>query len=422
MQVPDAQRGPIAAEVHNEPDVNPVAREEPAEFDGPWVPLFNGKDLAGWKAHPDQPGNWRVDNGILIGTPGPKDIGYLFTERGDFRDFHLRAEVQISHAGNSGIVLRCPYDFDFDLLQIKGQGRVPSGYVVEIAPPGGTGAIAQTGSIHRLSAKIGLEHAMTPPVPAQTWFTLDIIARGNRLITKVNGAVAVDYVDTDDTFRRGHIALQALHPTTQVHFRRIDVKEPRPAPQWVKLFNGKDTAGWMTRPDPDLPGKWRVEDGLLTCTGAPSYLFTGRGDYEDFRLKVTAKINARGDSGVFFRSAYAKWYKGPARIPAGYEAQISVDVNAADRFRTGSLLFNGALAKVEQNLVRPDEWFTLEVVAEGRRIRVQVDGQQVVDFTEDKNRPTRGHVALQHFGPETVVHFRTIEIMEVPPAEPGGAK
>ncbi len=30
--------------------------------------LFNGKDLTGWKTHPKQPGDWRVEDGILVGS------------------------------------------------------------------------------------------------------------------------------------------------------------------------------------------------------------------------------------------------------------------------------------------------------------------------------------------------------------------
>ncbi len=43
-----------------------------------FVPLFNGRDLAGWKTHPSQPGNWRVENGVLIGSGS--DASHLYTD------------------------------------------------------------------------------------------------------------------------------------------------------------------------------------------------------------------------------------------------------------------------------------------------------------------------------------------------------
>src|SRR4029079_1211447 len=59
---------------------------------GKWAQLFNGKDLEGWVPNSDFPGNWRVENGVLVGS-GPDRIGMLQSAREDIGDFHLRAEV-----------------------------------------------------------------------------------------------------------------------------------------------------------------------------------------------------------------------------------------------------------------------------------------------------------------------------------------
>ena len=64
-----------------------------ASSESGWVPLFNGKDLTGWKPIPAQ--NWRVENGVIKGT-GPD--GFLVTEFGEFEDFHLMARA---HAGRT---------------------------------------------------------------------------------------------------------------------------------------------------------------------------------------------------------------------------------------------------------------------------------------------------------------------------------
>ena len=70
-------------------------------------PLFNGKDLTGWKTDPKQPGNWHVENGVLVGS-GPS-ISHLYTERDDFTDFHLRVEARFNKGGSSGVYFRCPF-------------------------------------------------------------------------------------------------------------------------------------------------------------------------------------------------------------------------------------------------------------------------------------------------------------------------
>ncbi len=43
-----------------------VKPAQPSKGDG-FVPLLNGKDLSGWKTHPDAPGDWRVEDGVLVG-------------------------------------------------------------------------------------------------------------------------------------------------------------------------------------------------------------------------------------------------------------------------------------------------------------------------------------------------------------------
>jgi hypothetical protein len=75
--------------------------------DGQWVQLFNGKDLKGWKTHPSNPGNWRVQDGILVS--GGREVSHLFSERGDYQDFRFRIEAKINDKGNSGQLFRAEF-------------------------------------------------------------------------------------------------------------------------------------------------------------------------------------------------------------------------------------------------------------------------------------------------------------------------
>jgi len=70
-------------------------------------PLFNGKDLAGWRV-PDPNPFWRVENGVLIGQSDEKRKGHvLYTEK-EFKDFIIETEVRWSGEIDSGIMLRKP--------------------------------------------------------------------------------------------------------------------------------------------------------------------------------------------------------------------------------------------------------------------------------------------------------------------------
>src|SRR5262245_58674957 len=86
--------------------------------DDNWTPLFNGKDLTGWKYHPDQPGTWQVRDGVLT-SAGSRS--HLFSERDDFTNFHLRARAKINARGNSGIYFRSEFG-----LNLPVGGRIGS--------------------------------------------------------------------------------------------------------------------------------------------------------------------------------------------------------------------------------------------------------------------------------------------------------
>src|SRR4029077_17940288 len=116
------------------------------------------------------------------------------------------------------------------------------------------------------------------------------------------------------------------------------------------------------------------------------YLFSEAGDYENFHIRIEAKINAEGNSGLFFRCQPGKVH------PPGYEAQI--DVAASDPIKTGSLYpaFNPKLTPGERDLMivytaphKADEWFTQEVIADGNFIVIKVNGR-ITAALADKNR------------------------------------
>ncbi len=77
---------------------------------------------------------------------------------------------------------------------------------------------------------------------------------------------------------------------------------------------------------------------------------------------------------------------------------------------------------VTDELVKPDEWFTQEVIAQGNHIIIKLNGKTTVDFVDENNTYTKGHLALQQHNawadlPETVLHVRKIEIRELLPAK-----
>jgi hypothetical protein len=220
-----------------------------------------------------------------------------------------------------------------------------------------------------------------------------------------------------------------------------DSKDKKGSEKWTALFNGKDLTGWML-PENTNPGAfkkivkkedggkvvayygqlkkedkevplWRVEEGVLIGSGPSSHLFSKGGDYENFRYRVEAMINDHGNSGQYFRTAV-----GPG-FPQGYEAQINS--THGDPIRTGSLYPSFGPPKedrdkiiITKQLVKPNEWFTQEVIARGNHIVIKVNGEKTVDYVDEKNTFKKGHFALQGHDPGTVVKFRKIEVIELP--------
>jgi 3-keto-disaccharide hydrolase len=182
---------------------------------------------------------------------------------------------------------------------------------------------------------------------------------------------------------------------------------------WMQLFNGRDLTGWKTHPDDKA--KWEVKDGAIVGTGPAGHLFSERGDYENLRCRFEAKINDHGNSGQYFRATFAKSF------PPGYEAQINS--SHGDKIRTGSLYPDARDKYTEEEkkkmivleqLVKPDEWFTQEVIADGNHIIIKVNGKTTVDFVDEKNRHTKGHFAIQQHDPGGKIMVRKIEVKELP--------
>jgi serine/threonine protein kinase len=167
-----------------------------------FVSLFNGKDLAGWEPYPGGEAKWTVEQGDLVGRGGR---GLLFSRRGDYADFHVRAEAKVSSGDNSGIFFRLPYTTDSN-----------AGYEAQI--DAGNDPFT-TGSLY------GLVKATKPPPRANVWFTMEVIAHGAHIQILVDGLKTVDYTDPKPRSRMGFFALQRLPRGQEIRFRKMEVME-----------------------------------------------------------------------------------------------------------------------------------------------------------------------------------------------------
>jgi hypothetical protein len=112
------------------------------------------------------------------------------------------------------------------------------------------------------------------------------------------------------------------------------------AERFLPLFNGWDTTGWRTHSKE--PGRWRVENGILISpVKEAGSLYTKRDDFTDFHLRVEARIDDKGDSGIWFRSPFdPKWPAGSSarRFPKGCIILQKTDQSTMVQFRRIEIL------------------------------------------------------------------------------------
>ncbi|MFM8359542.1 MAG: DUF1080 domain-containing protein, partial [Verrucomicrobiota bacterium] len=66
--------------------------------------------------------------------------------------------------------------------------------------------------------------------------------------------------------------------------------------------------------------------------------------------------------------------------------------------------------------VKPGAWNDYEIRCEGRRVRLRLNGREMVDYTEaDESLAQHGVIGLQvHGGGKTEVRFKDLTIEELP--------
>jgi hypothetical protein len=191
--------------------------ETAANSDG-FVQLFNGKDLTGWKVHPDnKDSKWEIVDGAI--TASGKNASHLFSDRGDYTDFVYRMEAKVNDKGNSGQYFRARFAPGF-----------PPGYEAQInfghADKIRTGSLYPSGPLGRLSAEQKAKILVYKNMhKADEWFTQEVTAIGNHIVIKVDGLTAVDFVDPTKAYSKGHFAIQYHDPTCKIFVRKVEVKE-----------------------------------------------------------------------------------------------------------------------------------------------------------------------------------------------------
>ncbi|QJD78032.1 3-keto-disaccharide hydrolase [Spirosoma rhododendri] len=176
-----------------------------------------------------------------------------------------------------------------------------------------------------------------------------------------------------------------------------------PAKKAIKLFNGKNLDGWKVYGTE----KWYVDNGELICESGPDkkygYLLTDK-FYKNFDLSLQFKQEANGNSGVFFRSTV------DGTKVKGWQVEV-----APPNHDTGGIYESYGrnwlvqIPDEKENILKPGEWNTLRIVANGDHVQTYLNGQEMVDLKDEKIGDGEGGIALQiHDGGGIKVRWRDI--------------
>jgi hypothetical protein len=161
----------------------------------------------------------------------------------------------------------------------------------------------------------------------------------------------------------------------------------------IKLFNGKDLTGWEGHEK-----YWSVQDGAIVGKNSEpvpvsTYLLTKR-KFSDFRLLANVKhVRSQMHSGIAFWGRVAPEHGDPYTY-AGHLMMFPFGWGMYDLYgRAGSLGVDGTPAK---KAAHEKDWNQLEILAVGNRVRLAVNGIEVLDWRDpEPDRIKEGPIGLQ---------------------------
>ena len=176
----------------------------------------------------------------------------------------------------------------------------------------------------------------------------------------------------------------------------LAILQPGPAlaqDGWTTLFNVSTLNGW------NLVGNanWELVGGAVQADSGSGFLVTPE-SYGDFELTLQYWVDEPANSGIFIRCADPQ----TVNDRNSYEVNI-YDTRADQTYRTGGIVHIAAPSSVINS---PGQWNTYEIVAQGPRLRVWLNGAEMVDVEDSQFAD--GPIALQYGA--GVVKFRNVMI------------
>ena len=192
---------------------------------------------------------------------------------------------------------------------------------------------------------------------------------------------------------------------------------PLEAGKRARLFDDKTFNGW----EGDTQRTWRIDAGTLIGGNLAQtvphneFLCTTR-QFKNFDLRLEVKLHGTGfvNGGIQFRSQRCQ---NPAYEMTGYQADMGEGYwgSLYDESRRNKTLAHTYEAVIRR-ILNPNDWNDYIIRCEDRHIRLWLNGELTVDYTEeDSSIPLTGFIGLQiHGGGKAEASYRTITVEELP--------
>lgn len=431
--------------------ISPVSAQDSDGF----IPMFNGKDLSGWRPVNVSADTFRWENGMVITTGVP--TGFMATER-MYENFILELDWQhMKEGGNSGVFIwgeglpapGVPYargievqvlDLGYETQHADGAWKWFTSHG-DIFPIWGATMTPVNPASPTSKRSFPTEKRVKP---SPEWNHYRVECNAGEIKLSVNGKEVT--VGRDCVPRKGYLCLES--EGSEARFKNVRIKElpstntppeetARGYEGFKQLMNGKDLTGWkLTDANKAV---WSVNGLNVTAKGDVQGkdldLWTEK-SYKDFTLvvdwryrtkpvkKTVNKIAPNGeepvlgadgkpeqieveepaDSGIYLRgSSKAQVNIWVRPIGSGDIRGYRVDKSLPMDIRTACTPKVNADAK-------PGQWNRFFITMKGDRCTVVLNEQTIIENAQLPGIATEGPIALQYH--HDAIEFSNVFIKE----------
>jgi hypothetical protein len=199
---------------------------------------------------------------------------------------------------------------------------------------------------------------------------------------------------------------------------------------WENLFNGKDLSNWVNVNC--APETWKVEDGVIKCTGKPTGALRTPKMYENFVMEVEWRhMTSGGNAGIFI------WSSPIAAKGVPFLRAVEVQVLDHGYGNTESHTTHGDVFPIHGSTMNPigrsrgarsfpseqrskpsPEWNHYRIEARDGNLRLSVNGKEVSGG--DKCNWRKGYIGLESEGAPT--EWRLVRVKELPAGDAPAAE